>query len=172
MISAVGDSGQHFFPRLPMLPQPPRCLPQHKWYPIHMQTWAQTWKITIFSISTAVVFFWQQMKKSTLAIEAGRFGKVRRTRQVSSMIHSARPTVSPVVSIVFASNLFCFARFWKVGTDNMYENNYHYRPWLWVGRVDQYFWKICSIPHSWKRWNKSYIVIAWYGFAAKKLDRQ
>ena len=31
------------------------------------------------------------------------------------MIHSARPTVSPVANIVFAS--FCFARFWKVGTD-------------------------------------------------------
>ena len=31
------------------------------------------------------------------------------TRQVSSMIHSARPTVSPVVN-VFAWNLFCFAK--------------------------------------------------------------
>ena len=31
------------------------------------------------------------------------------------MIHSARPTVSPVVNIVLA--LFCFAKFWKVGTD-------------------------------------------------------
>ena len=31
------------------------------------------------------------------------------------MIHSARPIVSPVANIVFA--LFCFARFWKVGTD-------------------------------------------------------
>ena len=29
--------------------------------------------------------------------------------QVSSMIHSVRPTVSPVANIVFA--LFCFARF-------------------------------------------------------------
>ena len=34
---------------------------------------------------------------------------------MSSMIHSARPTLSPVANIVFA--LFCFARFWKVGTD-------------------------------------------------------
>ena len=33
-----------------------------------------------------------------------------------SMIHSARPTGSPVVNIVFAGNLFCFARLWKVGT--------------------------------------------------------
>ena len=24
-------------------------------------------------------------------------------------------------------------------TDNMCDNNDHYRPWLWVGRVDQYF---------------------------------
>ena len=41
----------------------------------------------------------------------------RRTRKVSSMIHSARPTVSPVENIVFAWNLFCFARFWKLGMD-------------------------------------------------------
>ena len=36
--------------------------------------------------------------------------------------------------------LSCFARFWKVGTDgrmDMCENNDPYRPWLWVGRVDQ-----------------------------------
>ena len=61
------------------------------------------------------------------------------------MIHSARPTISPVVNIVFTWNLFCFARFWKVGTDihtdgrtdNMCENNDPYRPRLWCGRVDQ-----------------------------------
>ena len=55
------------------------------------------------------------------------------------MIHSARSTVTPVASIVF--NLFCFARFWNVWTDgrtdDMYGNNDLYRPWLWVGRVDQ-----------------------------------
>ena len=38
-----------------------------------------------------------------------------KTRQVSSMIHSAGHTVSPVANIVLA--LFCFTRFWKVGTD-------------------------------------------------------
>ena len=58
--------------------------------------------------------------------------ELQKTRQVSSMIHSAIPTVSPVVNIVFAGNLFCFARFWKMGknirTDNMCENNDHYRP--------------------------------------------
>ena len=30
------------------------------------------------------------------------------TIQVSSMIHSARPTVSPVANVVFAGKLFCF----------------------------------------------------------------
>ena len=30
-----------------------------------------------------------------------------------AMIHSARPTFSPVVNIVFAWNLFCFEKFWK-----------------------------------------------------------
>ena len=34
---------------------------------------------------------------------------------VSSMIHSAIPTVSTITNIVFT--LFCFARFWKVGTN-------------------------------------------------------
>ena len=53
------------------------------------------------------------------------------TGQVSYMIHSARPTVLPVVNIVF-----CFVR-----TDNMCENNDPYRPSLWVGRVDQLFSK-------------------------------
>ena len=65
------------------------------------------------------------------------------------MIHSARPTISPVANIVFAWNLFCFARIWKVGmevrTDNMCENNDHYRPWLWVGLVDQ---KTIFVKHT------------------------
>ena len=39
--------------------------------------------------------------------------KARYTRQVSSMIHSARPIVSPVADIVFL--LFCFSRFEKWG---------------------------------------------------------
>ena len=56
------------------------------------------------------------------------------------MIHSARPTVSPVANIVFT--LFCFARFEQWGrmdgrTDNLCENYDPYMPWLWVGRVDQ-----------------------------------
>ena len=32
------------------------------------------------------------------------------TRQVSSMIHSARPTLPPVANIVFAWNLLCFEK--------------------------------------------------------------
>ena len=48
------------------------------------------------------------------------------------------------------SVVFCFARFEKWGrtdgrtnerTDNMCKNSDdHYRPWLWVGRVDQLLW--------------------------------
>ena len=54
------------------------------------------------------------------------------------MIHSARPTVSPVVNIAFTWKLFCFLDIEKWGrTDNMCENNHHYRPCLWVGQVDQ-----------------------------------
>ena len=44
------------------------------------------------------------------------------------MIHSARPTVSPVANIVFT--LSCLDRSWKVGTDDMCKNNDHYQPWL------------------------------------------
>ena len=33
---------------------------------------------------------------------------------VPSMIHTARPTVPPVVIIILTWMLFCFARFWKV----------------------------------------------------------
>ena len=57
------------------------------------------------------------------------------------MIHSSRPTVSPVANIDF--NLFYFARFWKVVMDRRTDGQHVrkqlslYRPWLWVGRVDQ-----------------------------------
>ena len=33
------------------------------------------------------------------------------------MIHSARPTAQPVAITILTRKLFCFARFWKVGTD-------------------------------------------------------
>ena len=54
------------------------------------------------------------------------------------MIHLARPTLSPVANIVF-SLCFVLLDFEKWGrTDDMCKNNDPYRPWLWVGRVDQY----------------------------------
>ena len=56
------------------------------------------------------------------------------------MIHSTRPTVSPVATIIFC----CFVLLdlksdgrTDERTDNMCKNNDHYRPGLWVGRVDQ-----------------------------------
>ena len=59
------------------------------------------------------------------------------------MIHSARPTVSPVANIVFTWNLFCFDIFSKVGMyirmNNMCENNDQYWPWLWLGLMDLFF---------------------------------
>ena len=50
-----------------------------------------------------------------------------RTRQVSSMSHSSRPTDSPVANIVFT--LFCFARFWKVGTDGRKNGQHVQKQW-------------------------------------------
>ena len=61
------------------------------------------------------------------------------TRWVSSMIHSARPTVPPVAITIFNwTFLFCaiLRRRTDVRTDDMYENSDHYRPWLWVSLVD------------------------------------
>ena len=84
----------------------------------------------------------------------GPYLKTVITRQVPSMIHLATPTVSPVVNIVFAWNLFYFARFWKVGTyictDNIVKTMIttgrdwgsaewiNWRPWLCDCWVDQY----------------------------------
>ena len=73
-----------------------------------------------------------------------------------SVINSARPTASPVANIVFFV-LVC--KIWKVGMDvrtyrrkdNMCENNYPYRPWLWVGRVDQYSHQKCTHTHTQRR---------------------
>ena len=39
---------------------------------------------------------------------------------MSSMIHSTKLTVSPVVNIVFAWKLFCITRLWNVGTDRQH----------------------------------------------------
>ena len=58
------------------------------------------------------------------------------------MIHSARPTVLPEVITILAGKLICFIlksedRRKDLCTDNTCENGDHYRPWLWVGPVDQ-----------------------------------
>ena len=43
--------------------------------------------------------------------------KNTKTRRVSSIIHSARPAVSPVPITILTWNFFCLARFWKMETD-------------------------------------------------------
>ena len=63
------------------------------------------------------------------------FPNILNTRQVSSMIHSAILTVSPVATIVLL--WFCFAISGDGRTDNMCENIDPYWPWLWVNRVEQ-----------------------------------
>ena len=78
-------------------------------------------------------------------------GLLRNTyRQVSSMIHSARPIVTPVTNIVFCYFVFLDLksgnRCTKGRSENMCENNDPYRPWLWVGRMDQYRQDMC---HQW-----------------------
>ena len=71
------------------------------------------------------------------------------------MIHSARPTVLPVVNIVFDWDLFCFEYVvgtdWRTEewTDDMCKNNDHFMSWLWVGRVDQQENHSCFAARIW-----------------------
>ena len=53
-----------------------------------------------------------------------------------TMIHSARSTVA---SSENCFHFVFFARFWRTDgrTDDMWKNNDPYRPWPWVGQVDQ-----------------------------------
>ena len=51
--------------------------------------------------------------------------------RVSFMIHSAKPTVSPVAKIVFTWNLSCF---WKVGTDGRHVRKQWALPAVTAGR--------------------------------------
>ena len=59
------------------------------------------------------------------------------------MIHSARPTVTPVANNVFCCFVLLDLKSGDVrtdgGTDSMCEYNDTYWPWLWVGRVDQFY---------------------------------
>ena len=64
------------------------------------------------------------------------------TRQVLSMIHSARSTVPPSSDHYSHLKVVLICEILKVvpttcETDDMRENSDHYRPWLWVGLVDQ-----------------------------------
>ena len=65
------------------------------------------------------------------------------------MIHSARPIVSPVANFVFCRFVFLDLKSGDGQTDNMCENNDPYRPWLWVGRVDQFIIMLCVLQ-IWK----------------------
>ena len=67
----------------------------------------------------------------------GYYGKHIITRQVSSMIHSTRPTVTPEANIVFCCFVLLDLKSGDGRTDNKCENNDPYRPRLWVGPVDQ-----------------------------------
>ena len=80
------------------------------------------------------------------------------------------PPVSPVVNIVLTSKkfLFCFARLWKVGTDNLCENNDNYRPWLWVSQVDQKAWQknaLSQLMHFLKDVISYELSIEWIGIS-------
>ena len=69
--------------------------------------------------------------------------------EVSSVILSARSTVSPVAITIFTWNLFCFARYWKVRSHNLpCVKIVKCNKWLWVGRVDLKI-RSCRSKGSW-----------------------
>ena len=90
------------------------------------------WRIPILKFSSLV----SDLAWSNLHLENALKSNFQKKGQVSSEIHSARPTVSTVANIVFAKNLFCFVKNGDVRTDDMCGNNDD-RPLLWVGIVDQ-----------------------------------
>ena len=50
-----------------------------------------------------------------------------------------RPIVTPVANIVFYCLVFLDLKSGDGRTDNMWENNDPYRPWLWVGSITNLF---------------------------------
>ena len=82
------------------------------------------------------------------------------------MIRSARPIAPPVAITILTWKLFCFVRFWKVGTagriDNTCENCERYRSWLRFGLVDQ---KIPTLSdpstYKWGRRTRPWLPIWW-----------
>ena len=89
---------------------------------------------------------------------AQRIGRVRATKElqiifmktyVPSMIPSTRFAVLPgAITVILTWKLFYFARYWKVGTYRhlVCKNSDHYRPWLWVGLMDQKYYL------AWSEW--------------------
>ena len=83
------------------------------------------------------------------------------------MIYLARPTVLSVANIVFTWKLFCFEKWGRtyvrtyVRKDDMCENNDHFRPWLWVGRVDQ---KKVFFP-AFEKWTMAFSQFEWIFFS-------
>ena len=65
------------------------------------------------------------------------------------MIHSARPTVSAVVNIVFTWNLFCFSRFTYVQTDGQHVWKQWSLPVVTVGRPSGsiHAWNVSYVWH-------------------------
>ena len=82
------------------------------------------------------------LQKSKMAL-ANLMGASSRTLPTSSILSRLDFVWKTTETRQVSSMLFCFVRSEKWGrtdgrTDNTYENNDDYRPWLWVGRVDQY----------------------------------
>ena len=77
------------------------------------------------------------------------------TRQVSSMIHSARPTVSPVANIVFVWYLFCFEKWGRtyvrtICAKTMITTDRDRGSASWINKPLStfYLWPFVSFQHS------------------------
>ena len=74
------------------------------------------------------------------------------------MIHSARPIVTPVANIFFCCFVFLDLKSGDGRTDNMCENNYSYRSWLTVGRVDHWLWSSTCLNLGWLWINWTHVI--------------
>ena len=85
--------------------------------------------ILVISFST----HWQRNPGVYLRTILDNFNLI--TTQVSSIIPSPRPTIPRVTITILTGKLFTLRDF---ETDICKKKSDHYRPWMWVGRVDQH----------------------------------
>ena len=101
---------------------------------------AGAWWVTLYSLGLLLLFSWDSHDERVLSFMSKLFLLQRQREQDMGVINDPLGQTYSLdivgVDIVFAWNLFCFARVWKVGTDGRTDNTCGNSE-LWVGLVDQ-----------------------------------